>query len=154
MSLSYYCKTVVVMCIHTSSKHLWKHVTAWVCSPVEEKSRVFSEISGMMILVSIVCRKYEFCPESNATFFFHSQFILLKLQICHISAWIFVYRNQFFSIVCSKSMALCYGDARACMPLQYHSAVRCHNQLFTSEITSSTTTTFTKQHWWCWWWRK
>jgi hypothetical protein len=31
--------------------------------------------------------KYEGCPESKATIFFsHSQFILLKHQICHIAA--------------------------------------------------------------------
>jgi hypothetical protein len=42
---------------------------------------------------------YEGYPESNETIFSHSQFILLKLQICNSATWIFGYLNLFFNVV-------------------------------------------------------
>jgi hypothetical protein len=55
-------------------------------------------------------------------FFSRSQFISLKLQICHIAAWIFGYLNLFFNMSPFKSMALRHRDVRACVPSRYHSA--------------------------------
>jgi surface polysaccharide O-acyltransferase-like enzyme len=50
-------QTVSVV-ITLSLKHLWGYITPWVGNLMEWKSRVLNEIAGMMILVPIVCWKY------------------------------------------------------------------------------------------------
>jgi hypothetical protein len=47
-------KEKIILCL----KYLWVYVTPWIGNHSEEKSYMFSEISGMAILVTIVCWKY------------------------------------------------------------------------------------------------
>jgi hypothetical protein len=45
------CVELSIVCL----KHFWEYVIPWAGNPTEEESRVFNEISGMTIIVPILC---------------------------------------------------------------------------------------------------